>query len=122
MKNVKNKIENRRTKALVLFVLFAAAAGTEQLFCRESAASAPMELLEATGILEGIDDTTEPGVIVLNVDGERAFGSLHEDCVFYDGKQRVLSREVFVRLYTRKVVTAELIQETGQVISCRAGP
>jgi hypothetical protein len=104
--------------ALVWVLPFAAAAF---LFPQQSAASGPLELLEATGIFEGIDDTETPNVITLSVDGEKASGQLHESCVFYDERQRILPRKGFLQLYIRKTVTVEILEETGQVISCRGG-
>ncbi|MDR2136892.1 MAG: hypothetical protein LBO68_01265 [Synergistaceae bacterium] len=123
MRNMQNRIgSDRRVKAFVLCAFFAVVAGAPPvLFPRRSAASDSLELLEATGIFEGIDDTETPNVITLNVDGEKASGPLHEDCVFYDERQRIISRKVFVLSYPRRVVTVEIGEETGQVLSCRGG-
>jgi hypothetical protein len=119
----KNRIgKDRKMKTLVLLcaLLFATAAPLA-LFPRQSAASGSLELLEVTGILEGIDDTVTPNVITLDVDGEKASGPLHEDCVFFDERQRILPRKSFLQLYARRSVTVEIDEEMGQVLSCRAG-
>jgi hypothetical protein len=121
---------------MLCVLLFAIVPGVF-LFPRRAAAISPLELLEVKGILEGIDDTETPNVITLEVygekdgkkngekdrekDREKASGPLHEDCVFYDEKRNVLPREVFLQSYIQKPVTVEINEETGQVLSCRAG-
>ena len=106
-----------------------------------SEASRSVGFLELTGVFVSLDTTVTPNVITLAVDGKKASGPLHEDCIFYDktnqgnpsNPKRALSREAFVRLLdylsrldridkgSHKIVTVEIDEETGQVLSCRIG-
>ena len=117
---MKNQIGKMKLFVLLCALSSAAVTGAI-LFPQRSAASGSLELLEVTGIFEEIDDTVTPNVITLNVDGERASGPLHEDCVFYDIRQRIIPRKGFVQLYVQKLITVEILEETWQVLSCRAG-
>jgi hypothetical protein len=76
--------------------------------------------LEVTGQLEEIDDSQEPAVIVLNVKGTKASGLLSENCRFADAKGSFMEQVAFVKRYTKKMVTLELVAESGTVIACWA--
>ena len=78
-------------------------------------------VLEVTGLLEEINETAVPPEITLKVDGEPASGPLNESCAFMNERGMLLSQRDFVRGYVGKVVTLEIFEHNGEVISCRAG-
>ena len=80
-----------------------------------------IELLEVTGIFEDIDLTVEPNIIELNVNGTKAFGPLRQDCRFFDEKRQDVDKETFIKSYLKRVVTLEIVEDTGEVFSCRVG-
>ncbi|MDR1875438.1 MAG: hypothetical protein LBQ90_10570 [Synergistaceae bacterium] len=110
-------MKNRFVKGLVLCFAIAGAFSPG-----ESAADAPKELAEVTGILEGIDDTTTPNLITLKVGEVLASGPLERHCGFFDEWEREIPRTVFVQRYTRRLVTVSMIRDSGEILSCRPGP
>jgi hypothetical protein len=78
-------------------------------------------ILEVTGVLRGIDETLVPNEITLNVEGEDAAGPLASQCRFLDARGQNIAQGVFVKNYLNQTVTVELIEQTGEVISCRPG-
>ncbi|MDR1978470.1 MAG: hypothetical protein LBQ42_07035 [Synergistaceae bacterium] len=90
--------------------------------CLVSSAFAVMKIptLEVTGQLEKVDESTQPAVIFINVNGTTASGPLSERCSFSDVRGNSMERAAFVKNYTKKMVTLELIEDSGEVIDCRA--
>ncbi|MBQ7262610.1 MAG: hypothetical protein IJR14_02705 [Synergistaceae bacterium] len=84
---------------------------------RAQAPTAPMELLEAGGTLEGMDGTT----ITLAVGGTLYTSPVSGDCTFIGDRGTVMDRSSFVQRYRMRYVTVELEKETGAVVSCRVG-
>jgi hypothetical protein len=78
-------------------------------------------ILQVTGAFVAIDETLTPNEIVLQVDGQDAAGPLAPQCQFFDQRGRSVDREVFVKNYLKQVITVEIVEHTGEVISCRPG-
>jgi hypothetical protein len=76
-------------------------------------------ILEVEGIFEALDETVTPNEIVLRVEGGDASGPLASGCRFLDERGRDMERRVFERIYLHKPVVVELMEHSGEVISCR---
>lgn len=80
-----------------------------------------LDVLEVTGIFLGIDIKEEPHRLRLQVEENEFSGPLEESCLFWDDELKATSRDDFVRLYLKRVITVTLLEETGSVISCKVG-
>jgi hypothetical protein len=87
-----------------------------------SEATMSLPLLEITGILVRIDDSSAPVVIVLDVDGQVGSAPLAGTCIFKDARDNIHSREEFLEAFRDKKVTLTLHEGSGAVLSCRADP
>lgn len=99
--------------ALLAFVLLLGTLRSEALM--------PIPMLEVTGIFKGLDTTENPPLILLEVDGKKASGPLDVFCVFMDEKQRLITRDEFLKLYLNRVITVEIAEDSGVVKTCRVG-
>ena len=109
----------KRRKSLP--ALLALILGLILVFAGGACAIMRITTLEVTGMLVGIDESINPPEITLDVDGEPASGHLVRNCVFRDERGRELSQKDFADRYVDKIVTVELYEDSGEVISCRAG-
>jgi hypothetical protein len=91
------------------------------LFSGEANALTLTPMLEVTGSFEALDDTVTPNVITLKVNGEEASGPLSDRCVFSDERGVAIDQKTFVARYIRRFITIELVESSGEVVSCRAG-
>jgi hypothetical protein len=89
------------------------------LLPREGHSMAEMKLLEVVGTFEALDDTVEPNIVILSVNGQEASGPLFNSCRFFGEKEENIDKETFVQRYLKRVITVEIIEETGEVFSCR---
>jgi hypothetical protein len=114
--NTLNKITMKRNTVLTVIGALVVAA------CWASAAFALMKIptLEVTGQLEKVDSSLDPAMIFVSVDGTEASGPLSENCSFTDARGNSMERDAFVNRYVKKIVTLELIEDSGVVVSCRA--
>jgi hypothetical protein len=74
-------------------------------------------ILTATGILGGIEQTQDGWVITLWVGDQKASGPLSPKCLYYVNNLEV-SRQFFVEGYLDQIVTVELDGRTGEVLEC----
>lgn len=108
-----------KVKYLLLSLLFLG-----EIFCGDvvkSEAVIALPTLEVTGIFQEIDETEKPHKIMLDVNGKEASGPLSEACTFQGEKGDYIERDLFIRRYLKRVITVELIEDTGEVVSCRVG-
>jgi hypothetical protein len=89
------------------------------LFPGEANAVSELKLLEVTGTLVSLDVTADPMVIVLNVEGATASGPLWPGCTFSDEKENSLTLAPFIERYTDRLVTLEIVEDTGEIRSGR---
>ncbi|MDR2137163.1 MAG: hypothetical protein LBO68_02630 [Synergistaceae bacterium] len=99
--------------------IFAAAIGAFLLAGIPAQAKMQNVILEVTGTLKAIDETVTPNEIVLQVEGKDAAGPLASTCRFLDGRGRDMEQRVFARNYLKKTIVVELIEHTGEVVSCK---
>jgi hypothetical protein len=90
-------------------------------FPPEAQARMRITILEVTGALVGIDEKPTPNEITLKVGEEDAAGPLASGCRFLDARGHEIEQRVFVRNNLEKTVTVEIVEHTGEVISCRPG-
>jgi hypothetical protein len=88
-------------------------------FSAEAVMKAPT--LTVTGQLVRLDQSTNPPVIELSVDGVTASGPLAEFCRFMDDRGNDITRDLFFRRYLKRVITVEILEQSGEVVSCRVG-
>jgi hypothetical protein len=89
-------------------------------FSSRGEATMSLPLLEITGTLVRIDDSTVPAVIVLDVDGQVGSAPLAGTCLFRDAQDNIRSREDFLEMYRGKKVTLTLHETSGETLACRA--
>jgi hypothetical protein len=83
-------------------------------------ATMSLPLLEITGVLVRIDDSSAPLVIVLDVEGQVGSAPLAGICLFQDAQDNIYSREDFVEMFRGKKITVMLHETSGAALSCRA--
>ncbi|MDR1379122.1 MAG: hypothetical protein LBJ36_08735 [Synergistaceae bacterium] len=108
-------------KKLAAVMIYALLLAAFLLFPSVTQAKMEIVILEATGVFESIDTTLTPNEITLRIGEEDAAGPLHSRCQFFDQRGRQLDQETFVKNYLKRVITVGIIEDTGEVISCRPG-
>lgn len=110
----------KKVKYLLLFLLFLGTVFCGDVIKSEAVLVSPPPL-EVTGIFQKIDEAEKPYKIVLDVNGKEASGPLSETCVYLGEKGDYIERDLFVQRYLKRVITVELIEDTGEVVLCRVG-
>lgn len=76
-------------------------------------------LLEVSGVFIDIDETEAPHLLILDVNGQEASGPLLRHCRYINERGKMITREIFIKHYLKRVITVEIIEDTGEVFSCR---
>jgi hypothetical protein len=84
-----------------------------------SEAKLELVILEVTGTLVGVDESLSPPEITVIVDEEEKSGPLQLGCEFLDARGRAIPQRDFLRLFTKKYVTLQLYEHSGEVFSCK---
>jgi hypothetical protein len=87
----------------------------------EAKAVKELNLLEVSGIFRAFDAAATPNVIVLDVNGQEGSAPLFDGCSFLNEKGEEINGADFVRQYLDRVITLELLEDTGEIFSCRPG-
>ena len=82
--------------------------------------------LEVTGIFDRVEEPDDENgqamsLLVLIVNGKEASGLIRMECTFFDEKGNNIDRNDFMRLYIKRTITAEILEDSGEVVSCRVG-
>ena len=89
---------------------------------RHAEANFQVPTLEVTGILVELDESRDPMVMTLNVNGIEAAGHLASHCEFVDSRGQLVELRTFVSRYQGMMITVELyeFEYDGAIFLCSA--